>query len=107
MVITGLSMMILVIFQPTLVLAPAIPIPTLGSVVTDGYRGVILVIVICIPRSVLCINSWLRLIFRCCTCHHAFSVASSNLDSPLHGAFSFLWDALVVVQRSHFLKVGY
>ena len=40
--------------------------PTLGSVVTDGYRGVVLVIVIRMPRSVLCMHSWLLLVLRCC-----------------------------------------
>ena len=87
MVITVLLMMILVIFRTTLVPVPTIPIPTLGSVVANGYRSVVLVIAICIPRSVLCIHSWLLLVLRCRTFHHAFSVASSNLDSPLHRAF--------------------
>ena len=41
-------------------------------------------VVICIPRSVFSIHSWLSSVHRCCSFHHAFSVAPSNLDSPLH-----------------------
>ena len=47
MVITALSMMILVIFWTTLVPVPTISIPPLGSVITDGYRGVVRLVVIC------------------------------------------------------------
>ena len=87
MVTTGLSMMILVIFRTTLVPVPTIPIPPLGSVITDGYRGVVLDIVICIPRSVFCMHSWLPLVLRCCTFRHAFSVASYLNSLPRYVFF--------------------
>ena len=60
-------------------------------------------VVICIPRSVFSIHSWLSSVHRCCSFHHEFSVAPLNLNSPPHNVSISLYatsatDRLLVFQ---------